>query len=65
MRGNVDIAMSFPVFLLPAIDAGVPITVLAGVHVGCFELFARDGIRSIAELRGKSVGLKASQDCSR
>jgi NitT/TauT family transport system substrate-binding protein len=33
---------------------------VAGIHVGCFELFARDGIRSIADLRGKSVGLAAS-----
>jgi NitT/TauT family transport system substrate-binding protein len=60
VRGEVDFGLSFPVFFLPAIDSGVPITVLAGVHVGCFELFARDGIRSIAELRGRSVGLKAS-----
>ena len=42
-----------------AIDAGGPITVLAGVHVGCFELFANEGIRSIADLKGKSVGVRA------
>ena len=30
---------------------------LAGVHVGCFELFARDGINSIADLKGRSVGI--------
>ena len=41
-----------------AMDAGEPITVLAGVHVGCFELFAREGIRSITDLKGKSVRLK-------
>jgi NitT/TauT family transport system substrate-binding protein len=58
--GKVDFGLSFPVFFVPAIDVGVPITVLAGVHVGCFELFARDDIRSIAELRGRSVGLKVS-----
>src|SRR5271166_505682 len=32
----------------------------SGVHVGCFELFAKEGIRSISELKGKSVGLKAA-----
>jgi NitT/TauT family transport system substrate-binding protein len=58
--GQVDFGLSFPVFFLPAIDSGVLITVLAGVHIGCFELFARDGIRSVAELRGRSVGLKRS-----
>ena len=39
---------------------GFPVAVLAGVHVGCFELFAKEGIRSISELKGKSVGLKAA-----
>jgi NitT/TauT family transport system substrate-binding protein len=58
--GEVDFGLSFPVFFLPEIDSGLPLTVLAGVHIGCFELFARDGIRSIAELRGRSVGLKRS-----
>ena len=29
---------------------------LAGVHVGCFELFTREGINSVADLKGKSVG---------
>ena len=33
--------------------------ILAGVHVGCFELFAADGIRGVADLRGKSVGVAA------
>ncbi len=36
-----------------------PITVLAGVHVGCFELFGNEGIRSIADLKGKTVGVQA------
>ena len=43
-----------------ALDAGAPITVLAGVHVGCFELFAREGIHKITDLKGKTVGLHAS-----
>jgi NitT/TauT family transport system substrate-binding protein len=56
--GQVDFGLSFPVFFLPRLDAGEPVTVLAGVHIGCFELFARDGISSIAELKRRSVGLK-------
>ena len=31
---------------------------IAGVHVGCFELFGNEGIRSIADLKGKSVGVQ-------
>jgi len=43
-----------------ALVVGAPITVLAGVHVGCFELFAREGIHNITDLKGKTVGLHAS-----
>jgi NitT/TauT family transport system substrate-binding protein len=41
------------------IAAGEPVTLLAGVMVGCFELFGNEGMRSIADLRGKSVGVQA------
>ena len=34
--------------LVAAIDAGVADDDLAGVHVGCFELFANEDIRSVA-----------------
>jgi NitT/TauT family transport system substrate-binding protein len=40
------------------IDKGEAITVLGGTHIGCFELFAREGIRNVADLKGKSVGLR-------
>jgi NitT/TauT family transport system substrate-binding protein len=59
-RGEVDFGMNFPVLFIPGIETGAPITVLAGVHSGCFELFAKEGIRSITELKGKTVGLNAS-----
>jgi NitT/TauT family transport system substrate-binding protein len=57
-RGRVDFGLIVPSIFASAIDGGKPSTVLAGVHVGCFELFAREGIRSVADLKGKSVGLK-------
>src|ERR1700720_698366 len=52
-EGKVDFGLSYASSHLTAIDAGAPITLLAGVMVGCFELFAREGIGSIAELKGK------------
>jgi NitT/TauT family transport system substrate-binding protein len=58
-RGEIDFTTNFSPPLIIAIDAGEPITILAGVHVGCFELFAREGIRSIPELKGKTVGVQA------
>jgi NitT/TauT family transport system substrate-binding protein len=56
-RGRFDFASSFAPQHIVAIDAGAPITVVTGVHVGCVELFSRDEVRSIRELKGKSVGL--------
>jgi NitT/TauT family transport system substrate-binding protein len=58
--GVVDFVLFVPPAHIPAIDTGFPVAVLAGVHVGCFELFAKEGIRSVADLKGKSVGLKAA-----
>jgi len=57
--GKVDFSMAHASYWVPAIDAGEPVVLLAGVHVGCFELFARDGIQSAADLKGKSVGVEA------
>jgi NitT/TauT family transport system substrate-binding protein len=58
-RGEIDFTTNFSPPLIIAIDAGEPITIVAGKHVGCFELFAREGIRSIPELKGKTVGVQA------
>jgi NitT/TauT family transport system substrate-binding protein len=55
-EGKVDFTLGYASTHLTAIDAGAPITLLAGVMVGCFELFAREGISSIAQLKGKNVG---------
>jgi NitT/TauT family transport system substrate-binding protein len=55
---RADFSLAFGINHIQWIDAGAPIVVLAGVHVGCYELFARDGIRIITELKGKSVGLQ-------
>jgi len=57
--GEVDFVLSFAVNHIQAIDHGAPITILAGVHSGCYELFAREDLRSITELKGKTVGLQA------
>ena len=58
-RGDVDFSLEFAAQLIPAIETAVPVTVLAGVHVGCFELFAHEGIRSIRDLKGRKVGTQA------
>ena len=55
--GEVDFSLNFAAPLVIPIAAGDPITVLAGVHSGCFELFANERIHRIADLKAKSVGV--------
>src|SRR6516162_524363 len=57
-HGMVDFSANFVAPLIVAVASGEPITFLAGVHVGCFELFGNDAIHSIADLKGKSVGVQ-------
>jgi NitT/TauT family transport system substrate-binding protein len=59
VSGKVDFNTHFAPQWVSVIDGGGPITVLTGVHVGCFELFGNDSIRSVADLKGKTVGVAA------
>src|SRR5580700_4172556 len=54
--GKLDFQSNLTLDHAIAIDRGLPITVVAGVHAGCYELFAHGGIRSIADLKGKRIG---------
>ncbi len=58
-RSEIDFTTNFSPPLIISIDAGDPITIVAGEHVGCFELFAREGIRGIPDLKSKTVGVQA------
>jgi NitT/TauT family transport system substrate-binding protein len=57
--GEADFLLNFAAPLLIPMDAGEPLTVIAGAHVGCFELFANATVHRIADLKGKSVGVQA------
>jgi len=57
--GAIDIGMAFVAPFLIELEAGAPITLLGGVHVGCFELFGTAGIHAIRDLKGRSVGVPA------
>jgi len=56
-ENHADFGTHYSADLLPAIEVGGAITILTGVHVGCQELFARDDIRSITDLKGRSVAV--------
>jgi NitT/TauT family transport system substrate-binding protein len=57
--GNIDVSMAFVAPFLLQLDTGVPVVLLGGVHVGCFELFGTDRVRAIRDLKGRSVGVPA------
>jgi NitT/TauT family transport system substrate-binding protein len=58
-RGRIDFQQNYASNLVKGIDAGEPIVLVSGLHVGCFELFAGNDVRSIADLKGKTVGIQA------
>ena len=58
-RGQVDFSLAYASQFVMTIGAGEPVTLLAGVMVGCFELFAKEGIRNISDLKGRTVGVQA------
>ena len=57
--GGIDFSLNFAINHILAIDHGAPMTILAGIHSGCYELFARETLGGITELKGKQVGLQA------
>ena len=57
-HGDADFSLDFAARTVQTIDNGGPIIVLAGVHVGCYELFARDEIRRVGDLKGRTVGME-------
>jgi NitT/TauT family transport system substrate-binding protein len=57
IQGRADFDAHFAPQWVSAIDGGGPISVLGGVHVGCFELFGNERVRRITDLKGKIVGV--------
>jgi len=58
-RGDTDLAANFAPVLIAGLEQGIAISVLGPVHVGCFEVFGNEQVRSISDLKGKSVGVEA------
>jgi len=53
--GELDLIVADAPGIILRLDAGKPIVVLARIHGGCYELFAGDRVRSIRDLKGKTV----------
>ena len=57
--GKFDFASHLTLDHAMAIDRGLPIAILTGMHAGCYELFAHGDIRGIADLKGKRIGAES------
>ena len=55
--GEADMSMAFVAPFLIQVDGGSPIVMLAGIHVGCFELVGTEKVRSVRDLKGKTVAV--------
>jgi NitT/TauT family transport system substrate-binding protein len=56
-RGDADFSLDFAARCVQTIDSGGSLLVLGGVHIGCYELFAKNEIRSISDIKGRNVGI--------
>ncbi|MBI3373185.1 MAG: ABC transporter substrate-binding protein [Betaproteobacteria bacterium] len=56
-KGEIDLSMAFSSGFVIQADAGAPIVMLAGIHPGCLELVASSRIRSVRDLKGRSVAV--------
>ena len=54
---EVSLTMDLAALSLTAMDDGHPLVILAGVHVGCYQLFGTNGVRTVHDLKGRTVAV--------
>jgi NitT/TauT family transport system substrate-binding protein len=59
VEGKADLTLDTVTALVPALDGGRPIVVLAGIHGGCYELFGNERVGKIRDLKGKRASITA------
>ena len=60
--GKADLGADAAPALILNLEAGEPIVLFGGVHVGCYELFGTDRVRTIRDLKGKKVAVTQLRD---
>ena len=55
--GEADLSINYAAGWAGSLDAGGAITILAGVHTGCNELFGSERVHAIPDLRGKRIAV--------
>ena len=54
-EGSADMAMWYATGFLPVLDAGKPVVAAGRRARGCWELFGHENVRTIRDLKGKTV----------
>jgi NitT/TauT family transport system substrate-binding protein len=60
-HSDVDFGRDFAPSLVLGMNAGAPVTVLSGLHLGCYEIFGKSEIRTLGDLKGRTVGVNVYQ----
>jgi NitT/TauT family transport system substrate-binding protein len=55
--GRADISGAWIADVIAMADRGGEIVALSGMHIGCTEIFAHEGIKSVRDLKGKKITL--------
>ena len=56
-NGTIEFGIGYAAAWIPMIDAGAPLVMLGGVHVGCWEVFGTGDIKSLQDFKGKTVSI--------
>ena len=57
VSGTDDMTMQFSGPIILNLDARKALTILSGIHVGCFELFGSVRVNQIGDLKGKTIAV--------
>jgi ABC-type nitrate/sulfonate/bicarbonate transport system substrate-binding protein len=60
--GEVHLSLVFTTLLIVNVDAGDPIVALAAGHAGCLSLMASPEVRSVHDLKGKTLAVARRGD---
>ena len=56
-NGTLEFGVGYAAALIPMIEAGAPLVMLGGVHVGCWQVFGTGDIKSLRDFKGRTVSV--------